>query len=80
MARIVHTGAFLEALDIEPEPFYVDDPLSVSGSHLADSNSACCRLDPGQIVQHVTGALKCDETLPISDSLAFKKPFCVEFF
>ena len=80
MARVVHTGAFLEALSLDPEPFYLDDPLGVSGSHRWDKSVDAQRVSPGSLVQQAVGALPLDPQSPVDNRVAFKKPFCVEFF
>lgn len=55
MTRVLHTGAFVEALGKKMPPFLIKDPLGVSDSHgdngaVTDSRA----LTPGEVVQAAT--------------------------
>lgn len=84
MSRVVHTEAFLEAVGAD-EPIFVDDPLGVSQPYgIADGEELdSFRVDPGRLVQYVTGTFK-ERPAAVPESLfgicAGKPAFTVEFF
>lgn len=93
MARVVHTGAFVDALGENMDhlsAFTVEDPLSVSqsfgGGALATGNKPVpVRVCPGKLIQLAIGvfseqASEDEQSLQLKDKLSYKKPFCIEFF
>ena len=85
MARVVHTDAFIDCLDLEVDPFIIDDPLAISGSYNGGSNgkSDVETVSPGRLIQLVSGVLSkqgSGKDLNLTNHCAAKKPFCIEFF
>jgi len=85
MTRVLHTGAFVEAIGKNIPPFLIDDPLGVSESHgsVKDARGSMPQLTPGQVVQAATDFLKeKPEGVPdeLFHSVATRHNYSVEFF
>lgn len=85
MARVVHTQALLETFGLQDTAgaFKIEDPLSISPSH--KSAEGCPVFTPGRLIQTMVGINNSAEAQQITeptllDVVAYKKPFCVEFF
>lgn len=84
MTRVLHTGAFVEAVGKKLPPFLISDPLGVSESHEPSRISGDARpLTPGQVVQIATDFYS-EKPEGVPDELyravASRHNYSIEFF
>jgi predicted acetyltransferase len=84
MTRVLHTGAFIEAIGKNIPPFLIDDPLGVSESHESlKVHNGVRQFSPGEIVQIATDFFS-EKPAGVPEelyrSVATRKNYSVEFF
>jgi hypothetical protein len=84
MTRVLHTGAFIEAIGKNIPPFLIDDPLGVSESHESlKVHDGVRQFSPGEVVQVATDFFsEKPDGVPegLYRSVATRKNYSVEFF